>query len=86
MFQEQSLFYDPNTGTYFYFDAEKQQYQFHSQINIVQSQPPSEVTSCPRVDKTVDKRRNRHRDDVSIKTLFTLICFIVVEPALDDED
>lgn len=34
MTQETGLYYDPRTGTYFYYDHASQAYQFHSQVPV----------------------------------------------------
>lgn len=33
-FKEYGLYYDGNTGTYMSYDTEKQQYVFHSQVEV----------------------------------------------------
>lgn len=35
-FQAKSLYYEPNSGTYYYFNNETQQYEFHSQVDLKQ--------------------------------------------------
>ena len=34
VFQEKCLYYEPNTGTYFYYNHETNEYQFHSQVDV----------------------------------------------------
>lgn len=36
-FQEYGLYYESTTGTYFYYDKEKNTFQFHSQVNVASS-------------------------------------------------
>ena len=40
--QVSQLYYDNNTGMYYYYDAESGRYQFHSRIEVSAGQAPEE--------------------------------------------
>ena len=47
------MYYDNNTGMYYYYDAESGKYQFHSRIEVPTVQPVSETS---QVKKSLDKK------------------------------
>lgn len=49
------MYYDGNSGTYFYYDKEKNVFQFHSQVNVTKNEI-SEITE----DKIHNFKRNTY--------------------------
>ena len=65
------MYYDNNTGMYYYYDAESGKYQFHSRIEVPTVQPVSETSQEKRsLDKKgrkwkkVPERASRQEDKV----------------------
>lgn len=49
------MYYDANTGIYYYYDAESGRYQFHSRIEVPAVQTATEL--CP--DKHTAEKKGR---------------------------
>lgn len=49
------MYYDANTGIYYYYDAESGRYQFHSRIEMSASQPVDE----PYQDTNIGEKKGR---------------------------
>lgn len=54
LFQKQGLYYDGNTGTYYYYDVASKTYKFHSQIctNDASNLPISQNKEEQKTGKT----------------------------------
>lgn len=61
--QEYGLYYDSKTGTYFHYNAEKQTYEFHSQVSLEPSQS-QKVNSVKEPVKEKSKQKKRIKKSV----------------------
>lgn len=72
--QEYGLYYDSKTGTYFHYNAEKQTYEFHSQVSLEPSQSQKvDYVKEPVTEKSKQKKRIK-KSDVKVITYAILIC------------
>ena len=65
--QEKQLYYEPNHGTYYYYDPETSSYLFHSQVDLSQygsnypspyPQPPLQVGQARRTSPDGNNRKD----------------------------
>lgn len=70
--QEQSLYYDANTGIYFFYNPESKKYEFHSQIDVSQlkesqntlDENVEEVEECKPTSK--HRKTKKHKDTTEV--------------------
>lgn len=55
-FQSSQLYYDANTGIYYYYDDSSGKYQFHSRIELSTAQPGQTANDQEHVKKWKSKR------------------------------
>lgn len=58
------MYYDANTGIYYYYDAESGRYQFHSRIEV----PAAQTVEAPYQDKSTGEKNGRKCKKGSKKT------------------
>jgi hypothetical protein len=82
-FQELGLYYDGNSGTYYYYDHKCKAFQFHSQVEASHSTVPSSTcgvtcTGGVKLEEPESKRGNKHRDTKVSNTvlIFTFLAFL----------
>lgn len=65
-FQEYGLYYESTTGTYFYYDKEKNTFQFHSQVTVPSSatdilEPETNTSTAQNSKKRKEKTKKKVR-------------------------
>jgi hypothetical protein len=61
IFQELGLYYDGNSGTYYYYDDRSRAFQFHSQVEAAHQTVPTS-TAGVKYEEHENRRRNKHKD------------------------
>lgn len=73
-FQELGLYYDGNSGTYYYYDDKSKAFQFHSQVEGIHRTPASShdvtCTSGVKYEEQESKRRSKHKDHKVSNVIF----------------
>jgi len=54
------LYYDGNSGTYYYYDDKSRAFQFHSQVEATHQTVPTSSVGV-NYEEHESKRRNKHR-------------------------
>lgn len=72
------MYYDNNTGIYYYYDAESGRYQFHSRIEVPAAQTAAESLTDKNTGEKKDRKfkkgvkKTSHKDDkVCEREIFT---------------
>jgi hypothetical protein len=74
-FQELGLYYDGNSGTYYYYDDKSKAFQFHSQVEGIHRTPPPSsydvtCTSGVKYEEHESKRRSKHKGNKVSNIIF----------------
>lgn len=83
-FQELGLYYDGNSGTYYYYDDKSKAFQFHSQVEGIHKTPSAssyDVTCTSGVKyEEHESKRSKHKghkvSNVIFKFRFSLLAFL----------